>query len=212
MASTTQELEAFVKEALLRGLAKPEIEQAILQAGWTADQARSALGAFADVPFAVPVPKPRPSLSAAEAFKYLLTFTTLYLSAFHLGSLFFSFIDKAFPDPASPYEARWVMDSLRWSAASLVIAFPVFLFMSHHIQSAIARDPVKRLSPIRRWLTYLTLFVAATILIGDLTTLVYNLLGGELTVRFVLKVLTVAMIAGTAFGYYLWDMRREERE
>ena len=118
-------------------------------------------------------------------------FTTLYLSAYHLGSLFFSFINKAFPDPAARFEAQWVMDSMRWSAASLVIAFPVFLFMSHRIHSAIARDPVKRLSPIRRWLTYLTLFIAASILIGDLTTLVYNLLGGELTARFILKVMTV---------------------
>jgi hypothetical protein len=73
-------------------------------------------------------------------------------------------------------------------------------------------NPVKRLSTIRRWLTYLTLFIAAGVLIGDLITLVYNLLGGELTVRFVLKVITVAAIAGTAFGYYLWDLRREERE
>ena len=47
---------------------------------------------------------------------------------------------------------------------------------------------------------------------GDLITLVYNVLGGELTVRFVLKVITVAAIASTVFGYYLWDLRREERE
>ncbi len=63
MASRTQELEGFVREALLRDLARPDIEQAMLQASWTTDQARSALGAFADVPFPVPVPRPRPSLS-----------------------------------------------------------------------------------------------------------------------------------------------------
>jgi hypothetical protein len=54
--------------------------------------------------------------------------------------------------------------------------------------------------------------VAACALIGDVTTLVYNLLGGELTVRFVLKVLTVGIIAGTAFTYYLRDLRRDEVE
>ena len=101
---------------------------------------------------------------------------------------------------------------MRWATASLVIAFPIFLFISRHIQLAIARDPIKRLSPIRRWLTYLTLFIAASILIGDLTTLVYNLLGGELTIRFILKVLVVGAIAGTVFGYYLGDVRREERQ
>jgi len=43
-------------------------------------------------------------------------------------------------------------------------------------------------------------------------TLVYNVLGGELTVRFVLKVLVAAAIAGSIFGWYLVDLRREERE
>ncbi len=145
-------------------------------------------------------------------FKYLLLFTTLYLSAYHLGSLLFSFIDRGFPDPADRFTEQWARDSMRWATASLVIAFPIFLFISRHIQSTIARDPIKRLSPIRRWLTYLTLFIAASILIGDLTTLVYNLLGGELTIRFILKVLVVGAIAGTVFGFYLGDVRREERQ
>ena len=65
---------------------------------------------------------------------------------------------------------------------------------------------------MRRWLTYLTLFVAAAVLIGDVANLVYSLLGGELTVRFCLKVLTIGGIAGTAFWFYLSDLRRDERE
>ena len=65
---------------------------------------------------------------------------------------------------------------------------------------------------MRRWLTYLTLFLAAVVLVGDMITLVYNVLGGELTVRFVLKVLVAALIAGSIFGWYLVDLRREERE
>jgi len=43
-------------------------------------------------------------------------------------------------------------------------------------------------------------------------TLVYNVLGGELTLRFFLKVLTVAVIAGGTFAYFLWDIRKEEEE
>jgi hypothetical protein len=33
-----------------------------------------------------------------------------------------------------------------------------------------------------------------------------------LTIRFVLKVLVAAVIAGAIFGYYLLDLRREEKE
>ena len=63
---------------------------------------------------------------------------------------------------------------------------------------------------MRRWLTYLTLFVAAGFLIGDVTGVVYNLLGGEITTRFALKVLTVATIAGAVFGHLVRDLRRDE--
>jgi hypothetical protein len=202
----------FVKEALGRGLPRPQIEEALRHAGWEAEQVQGALAAYASVDFPVPVPRPRPSLSAREAFMYLLLFTTLYVVAYNLGSLLFQFINRAFPDPASYASETYVRNSIRWSVASLVVALPVFLYMASLTNSAARRDPNKRTSPVRRWLTYLTLFIAACVLIGDVVTLVYNLLGGELTARFVLKVLTVGVIAGTAFWYYLSELRRDERE
>jgi hypothetical protein len=209
MSSEIQGLETFVKEALFHST-REEIEKLLIEAGWSSEQVISALNAFADVKFPIPVPKPRPSLSAREAFLYLVMFSTLYLSAYHLGSLIFNFIDRALPDPANPVRGLYYMNRMRWSVSSLVIAFPIFLFVSNYIGKQLLRNPVKRLSPIRRWLTYITLFIAAGTLIGDLTTLVYNVLGGDLTIRFLLKVITVAIIAGTIFGYYLWDLRREE--
>lgn len=210
MASRTQELDVFVREALAHGSKRTEVEQVLLQAGWSPHQARSALEAFADVPFPVPVPRPRSGVSAAEAFQYLVLFTTLYLTAYHLGALLFHLIEQALPDPAERSRTLWSMSNMRWSSASLIIAFPVFLFVARHINTAVAADPIKRNSPVRLWLTYLTLFVAACILIGDLTTLVYSLLGGELTTRFLLKVAVVATIAGTVFGYFLRDVQKEE--
>jgi Domain of unknown function (DUF5671) len=212
MASGIQDLEWFARESLSRGLGKPGIRKAMLDAGWTEDQADNALGAYADVEFAVPVPKPRPQLSARDAFLYLVLFTTLYISSYNLGSLLFDLINKALPDATVRVFQSNGWDSMRWSASSLIVAFPTFLFLSYYIAIDLTRNPVKRLSPIRRWLTYLTLFVAACVLIGDVTALVYNALGGELTSRLALKVVTVGAIAGAVFGYYLTDLRHEERE
>lgn len=213
MAAGTQELEAFVREALLRGASRPAIEAAAASAGWPPAQVRSALAAWAEVPFAVPVPRPRPYLSAREAFFYLVLFAMLYAWAFHLGSLLFDLIAHAWPDPAeAPWQSGGRARSMRFSVATLVVAFPVFLLVARRLGRDLARNPVKRLSAIRRWLTYMTLFVAATVLVCDTVALVYNLLGGELTMRFVAKVLVVAAIAGGIFGYYLLDLRREEQE
>ncbi len=213
MASATQELDVFVREALLRGHDREEIGQALVAAGWSREQADSALAGYADVRFPIPVPRPRASLSAREAFLYLVMFSALYFTAYNLGSLLFKLLELALPDPADPtYRQLQLGHSMRWSIAAVIIAFPVFAWVSRLVGRELARQPIKRLSPVRRWLTYLTLFLASCILVGDLTTLVYNLLGGELSLRFVLKVLVVGAIAGSIFGYYLHDLRREETE
>jgi|HubBroStandDraft_6_1064221.scaffolds.fasta_scaffold26566_2 hypothetical protein len=212
MAAQLQQLDIFVKEALQGGSTKGEIAKVLEGAGWTSEQITSASNAYSDASFPVPVPKPRPSLSAREAFLYLLMFSTLYYGAWNLGSLLFTFINRAFPDPTEAKYIAFYWDEQRWSTAAIIIAFPVFFFMARYIGQQITRNPLKRLSPVRRWLTHVTLFVSSTALLCDTTTLIYNLLGGDLTIRFVLKVLVVAAIAGSGFAYYLLDLRQEERE
>ena len=107
---------------------------------------------------------------------------------------------------------QYTYAAIRWSVSSLIVAFPVFLYVAWRIARGIRLDPTKRASRVRRQLTYLTLFVASCALIADGTTLIYNFLGGELTTRFGLKVLIVAAIAGTGFGYYLRELRADEKE
>lgn len=211
MSTTPDDLTDFVRTALGRGVPRTEIDDVLRKAGWTLDQTRSALAGFADSDFPIPVPRPRPYLDAREAFLYLLLFSTLYMSASYLGNLLFDIINAGFPDPAERVESlRRRPISMRWSIAWLIVALPVFLYVSRLVEREIAADPSKRQSKVRRWLTYLTLFVASGALIGDVVTLVYNLLGGEITVRFLLKVLVVASIALPVFWYYLTDIRREE--
>ena len=209
MPATSPELDLFVRDALARGQTRQALRAALAAAGWGEDQVRDALDAYAEVDFPVPVPRPRASVSAREAFQYLLLFATLYLSAWHLGSLLFDLISHWLPDPALP-AGHGFRDSMRLSVAALVIAFPVFVLSARRIARDVARSPIHRLSPVRRWLTYLTLFLAAAVLIGDMTTLVYSVLGGEATPRFLAKVAVVAMIAGGIFHYYMQDLRREE--
>lgn len=211
--AVNEELTGFIREALNLGQPRGEIRGVLSQADWSDEEVEAALRSFAAVDFPIAVPRPRPSLSAREAFQYLVLFGTLYLSAFSLGSLLFQFINLAFPDPLwSQNRIDAIPQAIRWAIASLVVATPVFLYAARTISREIALSPLKRSSPVRRWLTYLTLAIAAGILIGDSTNLVYNLLGGEVTARFLLKALTIGSIAGTVFVYYLRDLRRDEKE
>ncbi len=211
--AVNDDLTAFIREALNRGLPRDEIRGVLSRADWSDEEVQAALLSFAAVDFPIAVPRPRPSLSAREAFEYLVLFGTLYLCAYSLGSLLFQFINLALPDPLwSQNQIDAIPEIIRWSIASLVVATPVFLYAARTNSRAIARSPLKRTSPVRRWLTYLTLAIASGVLIGTSTGLVYNLLGGEVTARFLLKVLTAGSISSTAFIYYLTDLRRDEKE
>lgn len=207
-----EELSRFVRKGLGQGLARDQMEAALLETGWRPEQVRGAMAAYADVTFPIPVPRPKPSLSAREAFVYLVIFSTLYTTAFSLGNLIFELINQAFPDPAMDpqFMLRRGREVIRWSISFLVVAFPAFVLVTRSNERTLANDPARRLSAVRRWLTYATLFIAGAFLLGDATAVVYNVLSGETTVRFFLKVATVAAIAGSVFFYLVHDLRRGE--
>lgn len=210
--ASDERLLRFVEEALTRGVPREQLADALATAGWRHEEIREALDAFVDAGLQLPVPRPRPYLSAKETFLYLVLYTSLYLWCWHLGALVFELINNALPDPASPRAYGPNDRSLRWSAAWITVAFPVFLALSRSLERSVRDDPAKRSSRVRKWLTYLTLYVAATAVLCDVATLIYEALGGELTTRFLLKVATVAVIAGGVFVYYLSDLRADERE
>lgn len=207
------DLQRFVRDALGRGLPRDALRDELRQAGWRHDEIEAALGAFAESGFPVPVPRRRPYLNAREAFLYLVLFATLYTTAYDTGQVLFVLIERWLPDPLrGARDARLHGEWLRAATAGIIIAFPVFLFVSRVIGREVAREPETRNSAIRKWLTYLTLLIAALVIIGDLTVVVTRGLGGELAPAFLLKTLAVFLIAAAVFGHYLGDLRREEDE
>lgn len=210
--SVNDQLDAFVKRGLEQGLERARMQQALLEAGWPPDQVRKALAAYVDVDFPIPVPRPLPSATTRDAFMYIVVLGTMVLCAYQFGALLFAIIDRLVPDPMDQRVYTYWQNTMRWSISTLIVAFPVFVATSRLVERTVKLDPTKRASRIRRQLTYIVLFVASCVLIGDLTTLVYYFLGGEVTLRFFLKVLTVASIAGAVFLHYLWDLRAAEEE
>jgi hypothetical protein len=204
-------LNVFIEDALKSGASRADIERTLVDAGWSRDQIRDGMANFADMDFLVPVPRPRAELSARDAFLYLLMFATLYISAYQFGNLCFQFVNLALPDAAdAPFIADMVRGRMRWAIASLIVSVPVFLLVARRINREITAEPARRNSAIRKWLTYLTMLVAALVIVGDGITLIYNLLSGEMTLRFVIKALIVAAIAGALFGYFLWSARADD--
>jgi len=139
-------------------------------------------------------------------FLHLLVMGALYLSAFSFITLLFQYVNFYFPDQLDFYY-KGVFDNIHRSTAALVILFPVYLLTSWLLAKDFKIQPELKGFRLRKWLIYLTLFLAAVAVIGDLVTLVFSFLSGELTSRFLLKVLIVFVTAGAVFGYYLAEVR-----
>lgn len=140
-----------------------------------------------------------------DVFSYLLAIAALYFATINFITLVFGYVNLYFPNISENYGQN--LGSLRFSIASLLILFPVYLIASWLINKDIKNNPKKSDIKIRKWLIYLTLFIAALVIIGDLVTVVYRLLEGDLTIRFILKILTVLAVAGGIFAYYIAELR-----
>lgn len=146
-----------------------------------------------------------------DVFMHLMVFIALYVSVVSLITLLFQYINFWYPDPLSFYYSS-VINAVRWSASVLVVMYAVYLVVSWFIHKDLRANPEKKNLKIRKWLTYLTLFAAALTMIVDIITLLYNYLGGDLTLSFFLKILVVLLVAGAVFGYYIWDLKKETSE
>lgn len=150
--------------------------------------------------------------TARDVFLHLLAMVTLCWSAVAFVTLVFQYINYFYPDALyrSIYYQQFSVWIIRSSVASLIIVFPLFIFVSWYLNKIYRREYQVRESKIRKWLIYLTLFIATLIIIGDLVSIIFNFLGGEVQVRFILKSFSILITAGVIFGYYLDDVRKSE--
>ena len=173
--------------------------------GWPERDVYETLRAWYEQKTGVAVPARRAATEGArDAFFQLLASGTLATWTISLGSLLFAAVDRTWPDPVmrSSYSS-FAANNL----ASLLVAFPVFLLVTRSANRNTQQDAEKRTSPVRRWLTYLTLLIAAAVAIGDVIAFLTFLLQGEVTVRFAAKVVVVFLLAGGVFLYYIRPLR-----
>lgn len=133
--------------------------------------------------------------------------------AWNLGSLLFALIDTAIPDELDNGIYDYALFSrdfqIRSAIAGLVVGGPIFAWLAFHIRKQRRTNPAMQRSRVRKWLTYATLILASCTLIGDAIGLVYNFLAGELSIRLILKLIVIAILAGGVFFYFIRDAEEE---
>jgi hypothetical protein len=152
------------------------------------------------------VAAPAKGNAAKFVFLYLLHLVSLGFLTVSFGNIIFQIINKFIPDIAAPYIEN------KFAISALLVSIPIFFGVSFLIQKSLFNGELKKDSGVRRWLTYLILFVSFLIFFGWLIYFVNSFLNGEVSLKFILKTITVLAIAAAVFGFYFYDIRRQAVE
>lgn len=147
-----------------------------------------------------------PKTTAKDVFLHIGVIVSLYVFAVSFLTFFFEIINYIFPDRqvfwSDPYSS-----SIRVALSTLIVSFPIFVYLLRKINLDLIKNKEKRNLAIRRWFIYLTIFVTALTTAIDLIVLINTFLGGEISTRFIWKVVVVAFVALSIFTYSLLDLR-----
>lgn len=141
-----------------------------------------------------------------DLFLHLFNMVALYWFAISFITLCWQYVNYFFPDTLN-YNYGFSF-AMRFALASLFVVFPLFILTSWMLAKIYQKELVVRESKIRKWLIYVTLFVASLVLMGDLIFILNTFFNGEITTRFALKALSVIVVVGVIFGYYLDDVKK----
>jgi hypothetical protein len=207
----TTEFAHFLDKALDSGVPHDSVVGMLAARGWREKDIYAGLADHFRRTTGLEVPRSRGGgAGARDAFFYLLIFSTLGIWTTELGSLAFTLIDRWLPDPLYSQYGGFSLQLISWSLAAMLIAFPVFLFTSRIVAREASADPGRLESPIRKWLTYIALLLAALVCVSDLICALAFLLRGEITSRFLAKALVVLILAGGVFLHYYGGLRKSE--
>ena len=206
--SMVNELSNFIEVARNHGVADEIIYKSLKNRGWSTDNIESAFAIVIEklVGASIPSPSQPRGESSREAFLYLLSFVTLGIWSQALGSIGFIAVNRLLEDSLNNSYSFYGLSS---SLARLIVVYPIYLLLMKLLIRNLTTHPENYQSGVRKWLTYLALFITALIVIGDLVWFLTSFLTGSLTLRFIYKSLIVLIIAGGIFCYYLTWLQRQ---
>jgi hypothetical protein len=138
----------------------------------------------------------------------------LVVSVVAFFNLAFEVLNKKFPDVLNAtYQygySSYQFDNARTYLAMLIIMFPAFLVLAYFWKRKQKRGIGEYDEVIRKWLSYVIIFLSILIAIIDLIILVRYFVSGEITIRFILKVLIALVGAKLVLLYFIpevWNIK-----
>jgi hypothetical protein len=205
------EMHSFIERAKASGVSDQALVGMLSARGWPEKDVYQELAVHYEGLTGIEIPNRRGSgAGAKDAFFYLLTFSVLATWTIALASLAFALIEHRFADALFNRGGDTAFYEVSSSMAAVLIAYPLYLLLTRLVARETRLHPEKLNSPVRKWLTYMALVIAAGVILCDLITAVEYLLRGEITERFLLKVLVVLLLSVGVFFYYFLGLKETE--
>ncbi|HEY8320542.1 MAG TPA: DUF5671 domain-containing protein [Candidatus Baltobacteraceae bacterium] len=202
---TDDRLSDFVTAAKAKGVDDASLVALLRQQGWQEQRVYRALTAYYQQSLGIDVPsRGSRAEDARDAFFHLIAFITLGAWVVALINLGDALVDRALP---SPGQYSTGASGLSWWIATIIIAFPICLWVNVLIGREAKLRPESLQSGVRKWLTYVALVVASVVLLGDGIWFLGAFLTGEVTAAFAVRSALLIGVTGGVFAYYLGSVR-----
>lgn len=163
----------------------------------------------------VPPIIPKSKGSMWDAFEHVLLFISLYTLATSIALILYYIVDKWWPavstDAYSYYYKNSEIQStmLRGYIATLIVSLPIFSFLFLDLAKRMNKNPYLRTITSRRVLIYMTLVITFIIMLINVISTVYSLLGGNITINFFLHLIITLAVSSIIFAYYFYQVRED---
>jgi hypothetical protein len=140
--------------------------------------------------------------TAQSFFIWVGILVSLIISCASLLSLWFGLIDVV----TTGYPEGTAMQT---AAAGLLIAFPLYVWLTRLVHMAERADPATKDIWVRTWVLYGILFISVATIAVDVFILLSSFLSGEeMTASFLLKSFSAAALLTASFWYYMKEIRQ----
>jgi len=217
-----QQLKDYINQQLSKGASREQISAFLIQSGWKQIDIDSALENDASGPTLPPPPPPPPPPSNSnnkndidiksnpnmwDTFAHVILFISLYVMATAAGIILHYLIDQLFPTETIKSLSNLRSTTINWYLASLIVATPIFSITFIDVQKRSSKNPYIRNIKVRKVFIYITLIVTFLIMLTSVTSSVYNLLNGNISLNSFLHLVVNFSIPALIFGYFAFQVR-----
>jgi len=204
-----------------KGVLNSSISESLKKAGWNELDIEAALsGDIVPTPdyatFNSDITATQPlayNYTLWDTFQHFLMFLTMAIYATALDMLTYQLLERLLPSKEAPWYEFYSYSFGQYFGMALmsvvIITFPIFVFLFIKIKRQTLANPALKSLKSRKVLTYITLGVTFLIVLGNIVSMLFQVLTGNLALTNFLHFLSPIFMCSIIFTYFIREAREK---